>query len=138
MKKKSIGGKSVKRKTKKADKAASKMRIGDHLFEKNRGNIFKEREDIMEDTALKAVPEAMTEAVRQLRKMGIEVPADSGVGVGIGVGMTALSMLSEQLGILTAEMRTIRQLLEVGIVARAVGRGDEAEAILRRLEEKLR
>ena len=126
MKKKSIGGKSVKRKNKQAAKPASKMSVGDLIFEKNLDNVLKEREGVMEDivpAVLKTVPDMM----QQMEKMGIKISADSSAG--IAAGMIPWSMLSEHLCILTAEMRTIRQMLELGV---------KSETILRRLEEKLR
>ena len=128
MRKKSVSGKPAKGKKSRTAKAAPRKSVGDLLFHSNLADILKDRESMAEDTALKAFPKEM----QRLKKMGIQIPADSGVNLLIGAA------LSEQLSLLTAEMRTVRQLIEAGIVAKTASSDAESEAILRRLEEKLR
>ena len=128
MRKKSVSGQPAKGKKSRTAKAAPRKSVGDLLFHSNLADILKDRESMAEDTALKAFPKEM----QRLKKMGIQIPADSGVNLLIG------AVLSEQLSLLTAEMRTVRQLIEAGIVAKTASSDAESEAILRRLEEKLR
>ena len=75
MRKKSVSGQPAKGKKSRTAKAAPRKSVGDLLFHSNLADILKDRERMAEDTALKAFPKEM----QRLKKMGIQIPADSGV-----------------------------------------------------------